>query len=93
MLQVRRDLDLALEPLDVDARAELRGQYLDDDLAAERGLSRREDARHAAAAQLTFDLVRAAQLGLEFFAKLHCSPPPVRKRPCAYRHGRKGALS
>ena len=70
MLELRREQDLALEPLGVDAGAQLRGQHLDDDAAAERVLVREEDARHAAAAELALELVGARQRPFQPVAEL-----------------------
>jgi hypothetical protein len=60
MLQAGRELDLALEPFDVDRRAHLGRQELDDDLAAEADLLGEEHPAHAAAAQLPQNAVLAA---------------------------------
>ena len=65
MLQPGGELDLALEPLDVDSGAGLGRQHLDDDLPAQPGLLGQEDAAHAAAAQLLDDAVGVAEGGLE----------------------------
>ena len=63
--------DLALEPVDVDAGAELDRHDLDDDVSAERGLGRREHARHPAAAELALDGVRRAEHRLQLVAEFH----------------------
>ena len=55
VLEPGGELDLALEAVDAHAGGELGRQHLDDDLAAERGARREEDARHAAAAELALD--------------------------------------
>ena len=65
MLQPRRELDLALEPVAVDAGRHLGRQHLDDHAAAERGLFRQEDAAHAAAAELALDTVCGTDSRLE----------------------------
>ena len=70
MLQPGRELDLALEPLDVDRGAHLGRQDLDDDLAAEPDLLGEEDAAHAAAAQLLQDAVLVADRGLKPFLEI-----------------------
>ena len=70
MLQAGGELDLALEPLDVDRGAHLGRQHLDDDLAAEPGLLGEEHAAHAAAAQLPQDAVLVADRGLKPFLEL-----------------------
>ena len=44
MLELRGELDLALEALGAQAFGEIRVQYLDDDLAAEAGVIGDEDA-------------------------------------------------
>ena len=49
VLQLRGDLDLALESLAVHACRQLGRQHLDHDLPAERVLGRGEDAAHSAA--------------------------------------------
>ncbi len=65
VLQLGRELDLAVEPLDVDARAHLGRQHLDHHAPAELDLLRQEHAAHAAAAQFLVEAVGAAQGGLE----------------------------
>ena len=74
VLQPGGELDLALEPLDVDRGAELGRQHLDDDLAAEPGLLGEEDAAHAAAAQLPQDAVGVAEGGLEALLEVGHGP-------------------
>ena len=71
MLQPRRELDLALEPLGVDAGQQLRRQHLHDDVPPQRLLARHEHARHAAAAELALDRVRRAERVLQLVAKGH----------------------
>ena len=63
-------LHLAREPLGRQSFGQLRRDDLDDDLAAERGLGRDEDARHAAAAELALDGVRVAERLLERLAQV-----------------------
>ena len=69
MLQPRGELDLPAEPLDVEARGQLRRQHLQHDRAAERELARHEDPTHAGAAELVLEHVplaqRAVQVGAE----------------------------
>ena len=69
MLELRGELDLPAEPIDAHAGGELGQEHLDHDLAAQRGLVRQEDARHAAAAQLALEAVGAAQGGLQLIEK------------------------
>ena len=69
MLQLRGDLDLALEPLAVHAGRQLGRQHLDDDLPAERVLGRGEHAAHAAADQLVVDPVGGGERGGEAIAE------------------------
>ena len=65
VLQRRRQLDLAPEPLDVHAGSEVGGEHFDDDPAAERALLGNEHAAHPAAAQLLVDAIGAPDRGLE----------------------------
>ena len=70
MLQLGGELDLAPEPIHAHAGGELGEQHLDDDPAAERGLVRQEDARHAAPAQLALEPVGVAERGLKLIEKV-----------------------
>ena len=74
MLQPRRELDLALEPVAIDARRHLGREDLDDHAAAERGLFREEDPAHAAAAELALDAVRGTDSRLEPLGQLSQGP-------------------
>jgi len=65
VLQRRRQLDLAPEPLDVHAGGEVGREHLDDDPAAERGLLRKEHTAHAAATELLLDAIGAPDGALE----------------------------
>src|SRR4029079_15262942 len=55
MLEPGGELDLAAESLDVDSRAEVRRQNLDDDVAPERVLPGDEHPRHSSGRELTGD--------------------------------------
>jgi hypothetical protein len=59
MLQRGCQLDLAVEPIDAQARRELWWEDFDYDLSAECGLLGDEDAAHASAAQLALERVAA----------------------------------
>ena len=74
VLEPRGELDLALEALDVDGGAGLRRQHLDDDLPAQPGLLGKEDAAHAAAAQLPEEAVGVAEGGLEALLEVGHGP-------------------
>ena len=65
VLQLRGELDLAAEAVDVETRAELGRQHLDDDLAAERRLLGDEHAAHPPAAELALEAVGAAERRLQ----------------------------
>ena len=75
VLQAGGELDLALEPLDVDRGAHLGRQELDDDLPAEPDLLGQEDAAHAAATQLLQDAVVVADRGLKPVLEIDESAP------------------
>src|SRR5947207_122398 len=60
MLQLGRELDLALESFSAHARRQLGRQHLHHHATAEADLLGEEDAAHAAAAELTFDAVGGA---------------------------------
>jgi hypothetical protein len=64
VLEAGGELDLALEALDVDGRARLGREDLDDDLPAEPGFLGEEDTAHPAA-QFLQDAVGPAEGGLE----------------------------
>src|SRR4029078_8628630 len=61
MLQLRRDLDLAQEPLGAEHYAELRLQHLQRDFAVVLQVMREIDGRHAALAEHAFDAVPIGQ--------------------------------
>ena len=65
MLQVRRDLDLAQEPLDAEHGAELGLEDLERDLALVPDVAREVDRRHAAFADLPLDGVAAGEGGIQ----------------------------
>ena len=71
MLELRRERDLALEPIDGDLARHVGGQHLDHHLPAKRMLRGNEHAGHAAAAELALDGVGVAQRELELFGKIH----------------------
>jgi len=58
------DLDLALEPLGVDAGGHVGREHLHHDPAAKGHVLRDEDAAHPRTAQLVDDAIRAAERGL-----------------------------
>src|SRR5690242_3387184 len=60
MLQARRELYLAIEPLRIHAGGQLGMQHLDDDRTSEREVVSDEDARHSAPAKLVGNAIRAA---------------------------------
>ena len=70
VLQLGGKLDLAPEPLDTHAGGELGEEDLDDDPAAEGGLVRQEDARHAAAPELTLQPVGPTERGLQLIEEI-----------------------
>ena len=53
MLKTRSKLNLAAKPIDIDARGEVGGKNLDDNLPVELRIRRNEHARHSCAAKLT----------------------------------------
>ena len=61
VLELGGELDLALEAFDADALHELGRKDFDDDFASEGGLGGDEDARHAAAAELSLEGIAAAE--------------------------------
>ena len=70
MLELRRELNLSLEPFDGDALRELGRQHFDDDFAPERRLRRDEYARHAAAPELTVEPVGPSEACLQAVSEL-----------------------
>jgi hypothetical protein len=69
MLQPRRQLDLALEPLGVDACGKLGVEHLDHDGASQGVIVREEHTRHPASAQLADDREARPQRRLELFSE------------------------
>ena len=69
VLRPRGNSYLSRKTLRVNACGKLGRENLDDDLAAERGISGEADARHTAAAELPFALVGVSESGLELLAK------------------------
>jgi hypothetical protein len=80
MLQAGGELDLALEPFDVDRGAHLGRQELENDLAAEADLLGEEHPAHAAAAQLLQDAVLIADRVLKPLLEID-PPSPVGECP------------
>jgi hypothetical protein len=70
VLQPGGQLDLAAEPVLVDAGRHLGREDLDDDLAAELDFVRQEDAAHAPATELLLDPVRRAEGRVETGAQI-----------------------
>ena len=64
LLQSRRQLNLAAKAIDVESGAELRWQYLDDDVATEVDFAGDEDARHPTP-EVVSDLVAIAERALQ----------------------------
>jgi len=64
MLQSRRELNLAAKAVAIEPGAELGRQYLDDDLAVQRGFANDEDARHPAT-KIIRNLVSFAERALQ----------------------------
>jgi len=71
MLQVRRDLDLAQEPLRAEDGAELRVEHLDRDVAIVFEIAREINGRHAAAAELAIDDVQPGERGVQVISRVH----------------------
>jgi hypothetical protein len=70
VVELRRELDLAPEALDVDPGGQLRREDLDHDLPLERPLGGDEDAAHPAARELLLEVVGVAEGGLELLAEV-----------------------
>ena len=68
MLELGGDLDLAAEPVDVDAVGQLRREHLDDHPALERCLRRHEHARHSTR-ELALEGVARCEGGLKTLAE------------------------
>ena len=69
VLKARRDLDLAMKPLDADAGGEFRREHLQRDRASKREFVRDEHARHPAAAEFPFELVGTTERRLNSVAE------------------------
>ena len=65
MLQLRRDLDLALEARGANGGREIVPEHLDRDLAAMLEVLGEVDRRHAAGAELALDNVLADEAGVD----------------------------
>src|SRR5579859_6120363 len=81
MLERGRELNLAPEPLDVDARRHLRRQNLDDYLPAERELFGQKDAAHPPAAELLLQAVGGFESVLEAGFELGHRGVKIRAKP------------
>src|SRR6185503_14941930 len=81
VLQLRDELDLAVETIEADAPGEVRRQQLDHDLTIESSLGGEKDVAHATATELALDGVVVAECGLEAVAKI------VRHEVERYRSG------
>jgi hypothetical protein len=77
MLELRREVDLALESLGADAVCELGGKELHDDEAIEGGFARNEHAAHAAAGELLLETIGVSERFLELTAHVHVSQTSV----------------
>ena len=75
------DLDLEAETVGAHAAGQLGREDLDHDLSAERPLGSDEHARHAAAAELTLDGVRAVQGGFKLGLKVVGQGSSVESQP------------
>ena len=75
------DLDLEAESVGADATGQLGCEDLDHDLSPERPLGGEEHARHAAAAELTLDGVRAVQRRFKLLLKI-VGQGKLRERAC-----------
>src|SRR5206468_1533000 len=73
----RRELDLAAESLYTHRGRHLGRKHFDDDVSAQRGILRDEDARHSSAEELALEGVEAAQSIAEVLAELciHVATP------------------
>ena len=70
MLEIRRDADLAQESLRPEDGAELGVEHFERDEPLMLEVAREVDRRHAAAAQLAFDDVRAREGGVQVIGRL-----------------------
>ncbi len=75
LLERRDELDLTLEPFDVDARGQLGREQLDDDLPVESLFVGDKNARHAATAKLALKGVRGTEALLQLLSKVQTSIP------------------
>ena len=71
MLQIRRDADLAEEPIGAEYGAELWIEELERDLALVAEIARQEYGRHSAATNLAFELVAAGERRVELGQRVH----------------------
>jgi hypothetical protein len=86
MLQLRCELNLTPEPLDVHGGGQLREKDLDHDLAAERTFVGHEYPRHPAPAELAFQLVGVAEGELQLLLEAGAHGVEVgRSRKCRER--------
>ena len=69
MLEARRHLDFAVEPLDADACRELRREDFQRDGAAERDFVSHEHAGHPTAAKLSVEAVGFTEGSLDLVAE------------------------
>src|SRR5262249_49235105 len=69
VLQLRRNLDLAAEPVAIYSSRELWRQHLHDDCAPEHTIDRHKDATHPATRQLTIELIVGPQRILEVLSE------------------------
>ena len=69
MLELRGELDLAPEPVDVHPRGEIGRQHLDDDRPRQRALPGDEHAAHPPAHELAIELVGGSEGGGQAFAE------------------------
>ena len=71
MLQVRRDFDLAQESLGAEDRAELRLEDFECDASVVAQITRQENRRHSADADLALDVVSALEAGVQLRERIH----------------------
>jgi hypothetical protein len=80
VLELGRDVDLALEAVDAHPGRHLGREDLHDDWTLEPHLLGEEDAAHPAAAELALDGVSAAKLGLQLLAEFGRHAPLLGRR-------------
>src|SRR5688572_18409336 len=76
VLQLRGELNLPLEPLEVDCGGQLGREKLDDDFPVESRVGRHKDARHAATAELVLEGVSTAKRLLKLIAQIGQAAAP-----------------